>query len=283
MVDVAYAEEIAIEAARAGGKALLGMYREGTYSTREKKDTSLQTGADLRAEEIIIKHLQEAFPEHGIESEERGLVAKASSPYCWRIDPLDGTENFVLGLPYFSSTLTLYADRQPQLAVVYDPIMETLYTAKRDTGAWLNGTSLHVSGTTSLKSCRVFMIPDFATKRLPPTAELRHQLHQNCRRVLDTWSPALDWCLVASGKADLVVAIAEQPIVPDAGILILEEAGGKITDFRGKPFAGGDQKRLVGSNGTELHKQFLQMAQNIFWENEPWMETQLSNSSCGTQ
>lgn len=282
-MDVTYAQEVAIKAAKAGGQVLLRMYREGAYNSHMKEDTSLQTGADLLAEEVIIKHLQNAFPDHTIESEEQGLLANSSPCYSWKIDPLDGTENFVLGLPYFSSTLTFYIESQPQLAVVYDPIMDALYTARRGKGAWLNGTRLQVSHTSGLKSCRVFIIPDFATKRLLPTTELRQQLHLLCRRVLDTWAPALDWCLVASGKADLVVAIANQPILPDAGILILEEAGGRITDFCGKAFSGEGQKCLVGSNGTELHKQFLQVAQNIFWENESWTETQPSNVSCGIQ
>jgi myo-inositol-1(or 4)-monophosphatase len=281
LVDVAKAKKIAIQAAKAGGEALLHVYREGAYSTRVKEDTSLQTEADLLAEKAIIELLQAAFPDHAIESEEQGLLPHATSPYRWKIDPLDGTENFVQGLPYFSSTLTFYDHDQPLLAVVYDPVMETLYTAERDGGAWLNETALRVSQTSNLQSCRVFLIPDFATKRLPPTSELRRQMHLRCRRVLDTWSPALDWCLVASGKADVVVAIASQPILPDAGTLMLEKAGGWITDFQGRPFTGENQCCLVGSNGTDLHRQFLKLAQNINWEDESWMETSRSKSSYG--
>lgn len=281
MVDVANVKEIAIRAAKAGGQVLLHVYRQGMYSTRVKEDTSLQTEADLLAEKAIIELLLAAFPDYGIESEEEGKVGKAHSPYSWKIDPLDGTENFVQGLSYFSSTLTFCYFDQPVLAVVYDPVMEMLYTAEQEHGAWMNTTRLRVSQTTTLKNCRVFIIPDFNTKRLSPTTQLRQKLHLNCRRVLDTWSPALDWCLVASGKADLVVAIASQPIMPDAGTLMLEEAGGRITDFTGRPFTGKNQRCLVGSNGTQLHEQFLSLVEKLHWEDEPWMETSRLNASYG--
>jgi myo-inositol-1(or 4)-monophosphatase len=263
------AREVAIEAARVGGKILLDFYQKGIYSMHTKEDTSLQTGADLAAEQAIIERIRATFPTHNIESEEQGLFATAASPYLWRIDPLDGTENFVLGLSYFSSTLTLCYENQPVLAVVYEPVTGSLYTAERDRGAYLNGKPLRVSQTSQFKSCRAFLIPDFTTKRQPLMVNLRHELHMRCRRVLDTWSPALDWCLVASGKADLIIAVASVPIVPDAGILILKEAGGHITDFSGHYFAGNNQKYLIGSNGTELHSEFLQLMQKTFSENEP--------------
>jgi myo-inositol-1(or 4)-monophosphatase len=120
-----------------------------------------------------------------------------------------------------------------------------------------------------LQACRVFFIPDFVTKRQAPALRLRHHLHWHCRRVLDTWSPALDWCLVASGKADAVVTLASQPILSDAGLLILEEAGGCITDFQGRPFTGENQRCLVGSNGTDLHQQLLLLAERFHGEGDP--------------
>lgn len=281
VVDETKAREIAREAACAGGKVLLAYYQKGVYRTQVKEDTSLQTEADLAAEQRIITCIRAAFPTHNIESEEQGLLSVSSSPYCWLIDPLDGTENFVLGLPYFSSTVTLLYHGQPWIAVVYNPVTDTLYTAERGKGAWLNENRMHVSGTTQLPSCRTFLIPDFATKRRPPMTHLRHTLHMQCRRVLDTWSPALDWCLVASGKADVIVAISHQPIVPDAGMLLLEEAGGRITDFQGKSFTGDDQRCLIGSNGTVLHEHLLQLTQATSWEQEPWLETPLLKPSYG--
>ncbi|HEU5383629.1 MAG TPA: inositol monophosphatase family protein, partial [Ktedonobacteraceae bacterium] len=141
----------------------------------------------------------------------------------------------------------------------YEPVTGTLYTAQRGHGAWRNGERLHLSRTSQFKQCRTFLLPDFVTKQQPQTARLRQALYQQCRRVLDTWAPALDWCLVASGRADLLVALAGRPIAPNADTLILEEAGGTITDVSGQPFTGQGQRLLVGSNGTELHPACLRL------------------------
>lgn len=259
-------KRVAIEAVQIGGKVLLNYYSKRAYGTHTKSDTSLQTEADIAAEQAIIEYVRAAFPDHSIESEEQGLLTVGQSPYRWRIDPLDGTENFVLGLPYFSSTLALSYDGRLEVAVVYEPITGNLYTAARGEGAWLNNERLHVSQTSQTNNCRAFLIPDFVTKRQAPIVSLRHELFMRCRRVLDTWSPALDWCLVSSGKADLVIAVAGQPIIPNAGILMLEEAGGRITDFYGQAFTGQDQCYLIGSNSTELHTQLLKLIKYSFSE-----------------
>jgi myo-inositol-1(or 4)-monophosphatase len=252
--------EVAIEAAKAAGEVLLRLYQRRASRTWAKEDTSLVTEADLAAEQAIITRLHTAFCDHRIESEEQGLWNVGNAPYHWKVDPLDGTENFVLGLPYFSTSLLLSADHRPVLAVVYEPVTQHLYTAVRGSGAWLNGERIHVSQNEELKHCRTCFIPDFATKRHPRTIALRNELYRHCRRVLDTWSPALDWCLVASGRADLLVALSGHPMVPDAGTLFLEEAGGQITDFQGNGFPGPNQRCLVASNG-KLHQQFFHLAQ----------------------
>jgi len=261
-MDETRAIEIAREAACAGGKILCTYYHEGAYQTKTKNDTSLQTEADLAAEQQILYCVRTAFPAHNIESEEQGTLSISSSPYCWRIDPLDGTENFVAGLPYFSSTVTLCYHDQPWVAAVYNPITDQLYTAERGKGAWLNGSRLQISSTTCLKDSRVFFIPDFQTKRQPSVLHLRQHLHIQCRRVFDTWAPALDWCLVASGKADGIVALSHQPLRPDAGMLLLEEAGGRITDFHGNTLSGEYPCDLLGSNGSELHEHLLHLTKN---------------------
>ncbi|QBD79702.1 hypothetical protein EPA93_28485 [Ktedonosporobacter rubrisoli] len=111
-----------------------------------------------------------------------------------------------------------------------------------------------------MKRSSIFFIPDFTTKRQPATVCLRNALHLHCRRVLDTWSPALDWCLVASGKAESVITVSEQAVPSDAGLLILQEAGGKVTDFAGKSFTLENSGRLIASNATTLHHELLKLA-----------------------
>ncbi len=252
-----FAMAVATEAAKASGAILLKYFREDPYRTKYKEDTSLQTTADLESEQVIIDTIMKNFPRHSIDSEENGFVCNSSS-YKWLIDSLDGTENFVLGIPYFSSSITLCEENIPQIAVVYNPITDELYTAVRGKGAFLNGNRMKVSNEAYLKGSRAFFIPDFTTKRMLNTASLRNKLYGQCRRVLDTWSPALDWCLVANGKVDLVISISNQPIHPDAGTLILEEAGGRVTDFDNRAFNDDNNGCVIGSNAV-LHDQLLQL------------------------
>ncbi|MBA2284433.1 MAG: inositol monophosphatase [Ktedonobacteraceae bacterium] len=254
--------DVAIDAAKSGGRTLLRYYKDGSYLQRAKADTSFQTTADLESERIILERICQTFPDHAIFSEECGHLSSTSSVYQWVIDPLDGTENFLLGMPYFSSSITLCEHNIPLIAVVYNPLTEELYKAVRGKGAWLNDVRLHVSKTSHLRESRAFFIPDFRTKHQRKTVHLRNQLYTSCRRVLDTWSPALDWCLVASGKGDLLVVMAGDPLQPDAGMLLVEEAGGKITNFNGTPFSQQMTGYLVASNDTLLHERLLQLVKD---------------------
>lgn len=257
-----HALEVAIHAAKAGGERILHFFKEGSYQVQTKKDTSLQTTGDISAEAAILQELHSAFPDHNISSEEQGFFSPTtSSAYSWNVDPLDGTENFVLNIPYFSSSIALYAHQKIVLAVVYNPITGDLFTAIRGQGAFLNGNPLLLSQQKDLHKSRVFFIPDFVTKQQPATIRLRELLYHSCRRVLDTWSPALDWCLVASGKVDFIVSIIDGPLLADesAGKLILEEAGGKVTGYLFAPAPHKKISVLVGSSATSLHEQALQL------------------------
>jgi len=255
---------VAVDAVRAGGDILLKYFKGGIYRTRSKKDTSLQTTADLASEKAILQIIQKSFPDHSISSEEQGLLRSTSSEYQWLVDPLDGTENFVLGIPYFSSSIALCRNNKPEIAVVYNPFTDELYSAIKGRGAKMNGNSLRLVRDVALKGCRAFFIPDFDTKRQKQTARFRDKLYAQCRRLLDTWSPALDWCLVAGGKVDLVVALANTAVPPDAGTLILEEAGGIVTDFAGNLFSNDNNGCIVGCSSETLHRQFLQFTRDFY-------------------
>jgi myo-inositol-1(or 4)-monophosphatase len=255
---------IAREAASEGGKVLLEYFKDGIYRTRAKDDSSLQTTADLESERVILDIIRAAFPDHSIKSEESGMIAPTSSEYQWLVDPLDGTENFFLGIPYFSTSIALCKEGIPQIAVVYNPVTQELYTAEAGKGAMLNNRAIRASGSMTLKGSRAFFIPDFHTKRQQKTTYFREQLYKQCRRLLDTWSPALDWCLVASGKVDFVIALAEGSMRPDAGTLILEEAGGHITDFSGVNLSYDNNGCVFGSCSEQLHRQILQFIKDTY-------------------
>lgn len=252
--------EVAVEAVREGGRVLLDLFERSTLSATVKADSSLQTTADLRAEEAIVRVIEGADGSAFIRSEERGETGPKDSADEWIVDPLDGTENFVLGLPYFSSTVTLRRRGEPVAAAVLNPVTSQLYTAMRGQGAWVNDQRLSVSVQGELRRARLFEIPDYTTKRLTETLRLRESLYTRCRRMIDTWAPALDWCLVASGRLDALVVIAATKIEPSGGTLFIEEAGGNITDLRGAPFREAADGRLIASNGTRLHDELLAVA-----------------------
>lgn len=153
--------QVAIKAAISGGEVLLHYFKDRKYCTKAKSDSSLQTTADLEAERIILDIIRAAFPDHSIKSEESELISSASSEYQWLVDPLDGTENFFLGIPYFSTSIALCKEGIPQIAVVYNPVTEELYTAEAGKGAWLNNAVIHVSRSVTLKGSRAFFIPIF--------------------------------------------------------------------------------------------------------------------------
>lgn len=246
----------AIKAARAGGKIIQTSFLEA-YDTQMKSDTSLQTTVDLQAENAIVAQIQQNFPDHSIVAEEAGQIFIGSADEEWRIDALDGTENFVGGIPYFSTEITYYREATPTVGVVFNPITNDLYYTMSGEGAWLNGQKISVSQEMNIQKSRAFFIPDFGTKRQLETVRMRDLLYTNCRRVLDTWSPALDWCLVACGRAELLLAIAGRSIRPGAGMLILQEAGGVVTDLTGNPI-GETTKQIIAGN-KEVHASLLQM------------------------
>lgn len=223
---------MAIEAARAGGLVLREHFRrEAEVFAKEAGD--VVTTADHASEAAILARIRETFPSHAIFAEEAGAQA-ADSEYLWVVDPLDGTHNFVLGLPYFSVSVALQYAGQLVLGVVYHPLLDDVYVAEQHRGAELNGQRLHVTDLGDLNRAIAYYDQGYAVER---EAGLRAYTHvaSATRRCLHLWSPALDWCTVARGRAHLIVV--NQAEVEDklAGVLILQEAGGVVTDWSGQP------------------------------------------------
>lgn len=252
--------QVAIRAAKSAGDLIRNDFRSRRFQAESKPDSSLQTRTDLESERVIIDIIRSAFPTHRVCAEESGEVSSSDSEYEWLVDPLDGTDNFVLGIDHFSVSITLCKFGQAILGVVYEPISENLYTAEKGHGAFLNGQILKVSATTDVARAVVFVIPDFTTKRQQVTIQLRTAIYQKCRRVLDTWAPALDWCMVASGRADALFLLERQPPRQDIRFLLVEEAGGQITNFESGPVNNATDRFLIASNGTSLHKDLISIA-----------------------
>jgi len=245
----------AIDAAKLGGTILrehLGRVRN--IELKEGQEKNLVTEIDRRSEEVIIGHIRKRFPDHAILAEESG--GGGLSEYRWVIDPLDGTVNYTHGFPVFSVSIGVEHRGELVAGVVYDPNFDELFTAAKGEGAFLNGKRMHVSQTQALsRSMLVTGFPyDIAEN---PGHAIEHFVNfllesQAVRRM---GSAAIDLVYVAAGRYDGFWEVALHPWDMAAGVLCVLEAGGRVTDFAGRPFRL-TEKAVLATNGR-IHEQMM--------------------------
>jgi len=183
----------------------------------------------------VIRSLRQAFPDHSILSEESPELL-TGSPYKWIIDPIDGTTNFAHAFPFFCVSIGLEHHGRIVAGVVYDPMRDELFTAEAGRGARLNGKRIMVSDVTSLS--RSFLATGFSYGITRKDRNIRHfkKLLLSTMAIRRAGSAALDLCYVACGRFDGFWELNLHPWDSAAGMLIVEEAGGKVTRFDGKPY-----------------------------------------------
>jgi myo-inositol-1(or 4)-monophosphatase len=251
--------EFAIDTARAAGQLLCQLYEKHHAVQLKSSDIDIVTEADVASEQRIVDAIRREFPEHRILSEE-GLgnldsLGAGSSP-VWLVDPLDGTVNYAHGYPLWGVSLALSDAGRAILAVTFDPLHDEIFWAQRGMGAWRNGERLWVSGVAELRQALV--ATGFAYKRATMTdnnlAEFGAVMPtvQGVRR---GGSAVLDLAYLAAGRLDGYWEMHLNPWDWAAGWLLVEEAGGRVTDVRGEPWAlsSGD---MVATNGR-LHRELL--------------------------
>ena len=255
---------VATGAALQAGRIIM----EGYGNVREvqtKQYHDFVTEIDKRSEECIIQHLERAFPSHGILAEESGASERSGS-FRWIIDPLDGTTNFIHGIPLFAVSIALEVEGVLEVGVVYEPIRKELFTAQRGRGAFLNDRKIRVSKTNDLQRC--VMATGFPFRNF----DLIDGYLKSFRRFMTEvsgirrpGSAALDLCYLAAGRYDGFWELNLNPWDMAAGALLIREAGGKITTF-----SGGDdflaRGNVVGSN-TLIHDWMLGLLRESFEEN----------------
>jgi myo-inositol-1(or 4)-monophosphatase len=246
---------VATDAARQAGAVLIKSARTG-FRIEHKQVINLVTDADHEAEQRIIDVIHETFPTHPILAEERGLTGQAQSRYKWIIDPLDGTTNFAHGFPAYCVSIGVECDEREVIGVVYDPTRDELFTAQLGHGAQLNGTPISVSSTDHLDQALLvtgfaYDVREASNNNLDHFARFALKV-QGLRR---TGTAALDLCYVAAGRFDGFWEVKLNPWDMAAGVVILREAGGMVTDFNGSPLSIYRQE-LVASNGV-IHQSML--------------------------
>ena len=250
----------AIAIARDAGAILRdGFGRGGVIELKGAID--LVTAYDRASEAHILAALARRFPGHAVLAEESGSTAGSAAhgdipPHRWIVDPLDGTTNFAHGLPFFCVSIALEADGRRALGVLYDPMRDECFAARAGAGATLNGAPIAVSTARTLERALggtgfPYDVMDHPAETLRWFAPLLPRL----RGVRRMGSAALDLAYVACGRLDLFWEVKLHAWDVAAGILIVEEAGGRVTDFSGGPVAA-DPLETAASNG-HLHAALL--------------------------
>ena len=217
-----------VEAARAGGEVALAHFRRGTEA-RLKPDGSPVTQADRGAEEAIAEVLFAACPEHGVLGEELG--ARGPSARRFIVDPIDGTRNFIRGIPLWATLLALEEHGEVTAGVVYQPVTRDLHTARRGQGAFLNGQRIRVSGVTALEEATLVHTTLGLLRREGYwDAFLRLVDRTGLQRGVGDF---LCYTMVAEGKGEIALAPGVKPWDLAAVRVLVEEAGGRFTDLAG--------------------------------------------------
>lgn len=238
---------VAVEAARKAG-ALLKENIGRLNRVEFKGAIDLVTEVDRASEDLIIGEIRKAFPAHGILAEESPEVV-GESPCKWIVDPLDGTTNYSHAFPFFCVSIGFEEAGEAAFGVVYDPMLDELFTAEPGHGAFLNGKRIAVSGTDALE--RSLLATGFPYDlRSTKENNLDHfsAFTLKAQAIRRAGSAALDLCYTACGRFDGYWEMKLRPWDVAAGALILTEAGGKVTDFGGGPFSIYG-KECLASNG----------------------------------
>lgn len=242
---------------RMAGELLLSFYGKKLHIT-EKPNNGFATEADTTSEQFLIAELKKLFPEASFYAEESG---KSGTPgdYCWVIDPLDGTTNFAHQIPYWCISVALTHKNVPIVGAIYNPLQDEYFFADRGKGAWCNGEPIRVSDPEKFADALIAVGVPYPNEQRAPIVHLAEKIAKKAYGIRHLGAIALDLAMIASGRLDGVILTGLAWWDVAAGIVILEEAGGKITDFEGKivepgyktAFAGG---KLVYTNLVNLIK-----------------------------
>jgi myo-inositol-1(or 4)-monophosphatase len=267
-----------IAAAKAAGRVLLDHWgRRATLAVKEKGRNDFVTVADRRAEDVVLRLLRARFPDHAIVAEESASASGggtagraagrgdrgAADGYRWFVDPLDGTTNFIHGVPLFGVSIGLADAQGMRAAAVYDPVRDEMFTAARGQGAFLNGKPLRTTRPARLtQALLVTGIPFRSHDRLDQYMTSLRAFMLGSAGIRRDGSAALNLAYVACGRYDGFWEMALSPWDVAAGSLLVDEAGGVVTDFHGRPghLASGD----IVAAGAELHPAMLRVIRDAY-------------------
>jgi len=259
--DINNLTQTAIEAARQGGAILQDFAQKGFSIESKGESINLVTEADLQSEKAIIQSIRKAFPEHQILSEEQGLQDIPQHPIKWIIDPLDGTVNFAHGFPMYNVSIGVEYEGTCIIGAIYDPTRNELFLGQQGRGATLNGKPIHVSAAPKL--AEALLVTGFAYDIHTATDNNLKEFGAFTVRaggMRRTGTAAIDLCYIACGRLDGFWELQLKPWDTAAGKVIVEEAGGKITNYAGEPYSIYGETLLA--TNSHIHQEMVEILQN---------------------
>lgn len=251
------AQKIAILSALQAGKRLKNMFvTPGRIKFSLKSKHQVVTAADIMAEKIILHQIKKNFPTHDILSEEVGFIDFTSTDYLWIVDPLDGTTNFTMKNPIFSTAIALAYKGEVVLGVIFAPLLNELYVARRSQGAYLNGKKIKVSAVRDLT--KGFHTYCYGTKKdVSGGTAVRYyrKMFMQGNEIRQLGAATIECARVAQGITESIVIPGVHAWDVAAGALLIREAGGKVTDFKNQPWTL-QSKDIVATNDL-VHKKLL--------------------------
>ncbi|TVX93811.1 inositol monophosphatase family protein [Paenibacillus agilis] len=249
------AKELSVRIIRQAG--LIAKEKFDNFDVLRSKDNygDVITEVDLLAEEIIVEQIRMAFPSHQIHSEEAGMIGNEND-WLWLIDPLDGTNNFAIGLPVFTTSITLLYRREPVLGVIYEPLTDRLFVSVLGEGTTCNNRPVHIKSNSNLFKGNIGWIQGHKVQNDSKAVQLRQYIDVRFKRMMRLWAPTLQWCMLAKGDIDGIVLYNSEGDDLYSGILMVKEAGGIVIDFEGNPFRGMNEEPYLIACHPD-HKQEL--------------------------
>lgn len=247
--------QLAITAAKEAGKIVQEGFGKILQIEKKADGKGIVTDVDKKSEEIIIKVLQKSS--YPILAEEGGLVGKKSNTY-WVVDPLDGTSNFSQGLPFFGITIALLRNNQVEIGVTFNPITSDCFYTQRGKGAYQNGKPIKVS---SLSANLIFLSFGYTQEGRTRFVKAAEILLKNGYFIRKFGSSAIELCYLAKGTADAFICSGDELWDYAAGIILVEEAGGKVTDWKGNLW-NNTNSFILATNGV-IHEALLKQISDL--------------------
>lgn len=257
MEDLKNYKAVLEEASSEASKILIEYFDTDFKISRKQHYSDLVTEVDKKSEARIIEIIRSYFPEHNVLSEEAGNLNK-SSDYVWIVDPIDGTVNYAHGVPIFCISIALEVKKDIKLGLIYNPVSGERFFSEKGRGAYLGDKKISVSGVSELKDgLLVTGFPYGAWENVDHCIDHFNNFIKFGLPIRRLGSAALDMCYVASGRFDGFWEVSLNPWDVAAGYLILNEAGGKLTDFTGNKYSVYN-KQIVASNGR-IHSEMIEV------------------------